>query len=159
MTTDKRGRAIAGKLIHNLEASILRRKPDLMILDPFVKTHSVEENVNSLIDDVAQLLTDLAVKHNIAIDVPHHTSKGAADPGNADRGRGASALKDAARLTFTLSPMSADEAEKFNIKEEDRYLYIRLDRTPPTRAKPKPARSSKHGSRTKCLCASRMRTR
>ena len=75
-----------------------------------------------------ELLNDLAAKLNIAIDVPHHTTKGAADPGNADRGRGASATINAARLAYTLSTMSPDEAERFNISEEDRRAYVRLDR-------------------------------
>jgi hypothetical protein len=80
-----------------------------------VKTHSVEENNNSAIDDVVQSLTDLAVKFNVAVDVPHHTSKGPPDPGNAHRGRGASSLIDAARLTYTLARMSEQEAQNFNI--------------------------------------------
>ena len=70
----------------------------------------------------------MAAKLNIAIDVPHHTTKGAADPGNADRGRGASATINAARLAYTLSMMSQDEAERFNISEDDRRAYVRLDR-------------------------------
>ena len=81
-----------------------------------MKSHAVEENDNSAIDDVAQMLTDLAAKHDIAVDVPHHISKGAADPGNANRGRGASAMKDAARLVYTLSPMSLEEAQDFGIR-------------------------------------------
>jgi hypothetical protein len=92
-----------------------------------VKSHSVEENSNSAIDDVVQVLTDLAAKHNMAVDAPHHTSKGTADPGNADRGRGASAMKDGARLVYTLAPMSADEAQAFGIKDEERPLLIRMD--------------------------------
>ena len=79
-------------------------------------------------DAVAQLLNDLAAKLDIAIDVPHHTTKGAADPGNADRGRGASATINAARLAYTLSTMSPDEAERFSISEDDRRAYVRLDR-------------------------------
>src|SRR5262249_14836846 len=51
-----------------------------------------------------------------------------ADPGNADRGRGASAAKDAGRLVYTLSPMSSEEAQQFKIQEEDRRGYVRYDR-------------------------------
>jgi hypothetical protein len=76
-----------------------------------VKSHSVEENNNSIIDNVVQILSDIAVKHDVAIDVPNHVSKGGADPGNANRGRGASAMKDAARLLYTLTPMSPEEAQ------------------------------------------------
>ena len=84
----------AGQLADNLEAVIKARKIDIVSLDPFVKAHSVEENNNSAIDDVVQVLTDLSAKHNIAVDAPHHTSKGPADPGNANKGRGASAMNN-----------------------------------------------------------------
>jgi RecA-family ATPase len=116
-----------GELRANIEAAILRRKPDVVSLDPFVKSHAAEENSNSVIDEVAQILTDLAAKYNIAIDAPHHVSKGAADPGNADKARGASAMVDAARLVKTLTVMSADEAKTFGIKDEDRVQFLRVD--------------------------------
>jgi hypothetical protein len=116
-----------GELTANLEAAITRRKPDLVSLDPFVKSHSAEENNNTVIDDVVQILTNLAAKHNIAVDAPHHVSKGAADPGNADKGRGASAMVDAARLVKTLTQMSEAEARIFGIQDEDRKQFIRVD--------------------------------
>jgi RecA-family ATPase len=117
MTADKNGNTIVGPLAGRLRKVIEARKIDIVSLDPFVKSHSVEENNNSGIDDVVQVLTDMASEYNIAVDAPHHTSKGASDPGNANRGRGASAMKDAARLVYTLSPMSTDEAKAFGITE------------------------------------------
>ena len=123
-----KGQLADGQLKAHLEAAIEANAVDCVIIDPLVKTHSVEENSNSAIDGVAQLLSDLAAKYNIAVDVPHHTSKGAGDPGNAHRGRGASALIDAVRLTYTLTRMSEQEAQTFNIPEEGRRQYVRLDR-------------------------------
>lgn len=127
MTADKFGNPHVGRLAANIESVIVAREADFVMLDPFIKSHSVEENHNSIIDDVAQVLTGLAAKHNIAVDAPHHTSKGVADPGNADRGRGASSMKDAARLVNTATPMSVDEANTLNINQDDRRQYIRVD--------------------------------
>jgi hypothetical protein len=127
MTTDERRRAVIGKLGANLEATIIARKIDLVMLDPFVKSHSVEENLNSAIDGVAQMLTDLATKHNIAVDAPHHVRKGQMEAGDAEAGRGASALIAAARLVYTVLPMSTEEAQAFGIKPEDRRDHIRVD--------------------------------
>jgi AAA domain-containing protein len=127
MTFDNRGQLLRGKLADNLESVVVRRKVDVVGIDPFVKAHSIEENNNSGIDAVVQILTDLAAKHDIAVDVAHHISKGPADPGNANRGRGASSAKDAARLVYTLATMSEKEAEKFEISEDERRRYIRLD--------------------------------
>jgi hypothetical protein len=124
---DMRGRPVDGGLAKNLEDVIARRKIDIVSIDPFVKSHSVEENNNGAIDSVVQVLTDLSAKYNIAIDAPHHTSKGTADPGNADKGRGASSMKDAGRLVYTLTTMSPAEAKDFGIEEEQRRGYIRMD--------------------------------
>jgi hypothetical protein len=128
MITDKNGRPVLGQLATHLEAEIVAHSIDLVMIDPFVKSHSVEENLNSLIDEVAQVLSDMAAKYDIAIDVPHHISKGVAEPGNANRARGASSLVNACRLVFTLTPMSPEEAKAFDIPEADRRLYVRIDR-------------------------------
>jgi hypothetical protein len=130
MTLDKKsGQTVRGKLAASIEATIIRRKIDLVAIDPFVKSHAVPENDNSIVDDVMQVLTDLAAKHNIAIDTPHHTAKGTgqAEPGNASRGRGASAMVNAGRLVLTLTTMSADEAKTFGIAETERKQYARVD--------------------------------
>jgi hypothetical protein len=86
-----------------------------------------------------QILTDLTAKHDIAIDAPHHVSKGIGDPGNANRGRGASSMKDAARLIYTLTPMSDSEADRFDISEEERRSLIRVDSGKVNIAKPSTA--------------------
>jgi hypothetical protein len=127
MEMDKRGRPTVGKLGTSIEAAIIAHKIDFVMIDPFVKSHSVEENLNSAIDDVAQILTDLATKHNIAVDAPHHVRKGQMTPGDAEAGRGASSLIAAARLVYTCIPMDEDEAKAFGISQEDRHEYIRVD--------------------------------
>jgi hypothetical protein len=127
MTQDRSGKLTPGGLADALEAEIVDKQIDIASIDPFIKAHAVEENSNSAIDAVVQILTDLADKHNFAPDAPHHTSKGLAEPGNASRGRGASAMNNAGRLVYTLSTMSPDEAKAFGIDERDRREFIRLD--------------------------------
>jgi AAA domain len=142
MHLDKRGSPIVGKLRTNLESFITAYNIDFVGIDPFVKSHGVGENNNTAIDMVVQVLVDLSHKLNIGVDTPHHVSKtprnGGAEPGDADRGRGASAMKDAARLVYTLNVMTKDESAKFGISEEDRWAYVRMDKgkvniVPPSR--------------------------
>ncbi len=120
-------RPMMAEMKAEIEKAIIAHKIDVLILDPLVKAHDVEENDNSAMDVVIQTLSNLAVAHNIAVDALHHTSKGAADPGNADRGRGASAVKNGARLVYTLTQMSADEARQFGIDEGRRRSFVRVD--------------------------------
>src|SRR5262249_8152664 len=124
----KTGTTVIGQLPGLIEAVVARHDIALVLIDPMIKAHSIPENANTEMDAVAQLLTDMAAKRDIGIDVPHHISKGKAYRGNPDRGRGASAAKDAGRLVYTLSPMSPEEAKQFNISEEDRKGYVRYDR-------------------------------
>jgi hypothetical protein len=116
-----------GQLERTLRDAIKRRKPDVIGLDPFVKLHALEENDNGQMDFVCDLLTQLAIEHNIAVDAPHHQKKGTPTPGDADSGRGGSSIRDAGRLVFTLTPMSEQEAKTFGIGEIDRHDFIRLD--------------------------------
>ena len=116
-----------GALEELLRRAITDLRLDLVSLDPFIKTHSLEENSNSAIDFVCVLLAKLAIECNCAVDAPHHTRKGGSGAGNADSGRGASAMKDAARLVYTLTPMSAEEAETFSVSEGDRRSLVRVD--------------------------------
>jgi hypothetical protein len=118
---------IAGPLEMQIRDAIDRRKPDLVALDPFVKTHSLEENDAGQMDFVCSLLARMAVERNIAVDAPHHVHKGQIVPGDADSGRGSSGIKDAGRLVYTLCPMAIEEAEAFGIKQSDRLQYVRLD--------------------------------
>ena len=127
MTLDSSGRTLRGQLAASTEATIIKRNLDFVAIDPFVKSHAIPENENSIIDDVMQVLTDLSDKYDIAIDSPHHISKGAPDPGNATRGRGASSMVDAGRLISTATTMSGEEAEMFGIAETERKQYIRID--------------------------------
>jgi hypothetical protein len=124
---DNQGRPVVSDLAAKLEQTIIARRIDMVLLDPFIKTHAVNENDNRAIDEVAQVLNDLCEKHYIAIDVPHHMSKGPADPGNANRGRGASSLKDALRLVRTATVMTAEEAQSLGVSEADRRRLFRVD--------------------------------
>jgi hypothetical protein len=127
MLLDEKGRPVPGPLAAKLAHTIEGRRIDIVSIDPFIKAHALEENSNSGIDQVVQMLTNMADQFDIAIDVPHHAAKGPADPGNANRGRGASAMKDAARLVYTLSAMSPEEAQALGLNEIDRRRLIRLD--------------------------------
>ena len=101
---------------------------DLVCLDPAIKAHSVDENSNPQVDAFASLLTGLAQTKNIAIDLLSHERKSlGAEAGDANRQRGAGALKDAARLVYTLTGMSKDDAEALGAGEVERKSIFRID--------------------------------
>jgi hypothetical protein len=124
---DGKNRRVTGPLEQFIRDAIKRRNPDIVSLDPFIKTHALEENDSGDMDFVCDLLARIAIEFNVAVDSPHHVHKGSVEPGNADAGRGSSGIRDAGRLVYTLAPMSDAEARTFNIALEDRYSYVRLD--------------------------------
>jgi hypothetical protein len=132
MTLNRHGHAVEGQLGDSIKALIAHHNIDLVGIDPFIKAHGVGENNNNAIDMVVQILTNMCAEFHIAIDVPHHVSKpklgGNDEPGDANRGPGASAMKDAARLVYTLNAMGKEEAKKFGINEEERWAYVRMDK-------------------------------
>jgi hypothetical protein len=116
-----------GVLYSQVCNAIEQLHPDLVGLDPFIKTHALEENSNGDMNFVCDLLARIAVEYNIAVDSPHHTHKGLQTAGDADAGRGASGIRDAGRLVHTLTPMTPLEAKTFNIEADQRHSYVRLD--------------------------------
>jgi hypothetical protein len=124
----KNGIPTIGPLKEYLENAVNSLKLDIVAIDPFVKSHALAENSNDAMDWVMSICAEMAIKFDIAFDSPHHTNKAVnATPGDANRGRGATAQKDAGRLVYTLTTMSTDEAKQFTIPESERRSYIRMD--------------------------------
>ena len=84
--------------------------PTVVVLDPLIDLHTVEENANVEMREVMTHLRALAVKHQISIVVAHHTRKGFISPGDSDAARGASAIRDLARIAVTVTPMTEEDA-------------------------------------------------
>lgn len=103
----------------------------LLILDPLVKVHKCNESDNVQMDGVMEILTDIAHHANIAVLALHHTSKGGGSNedriGNADIGRGASAIINAARIGFTLLNAANQDSEDYGFPADERHLWARLD--------------------------------
>lgn len=123
-----------------LKAEILRRKIDVLVIDPFVSSHAVAENDNMMIDRVAKRWKRLANETNSAIVLVHHTSKSGGREITADSSRGASALVNAARSTLVLNPMTKEDGERFGITEtKELRHFVRVDDDKPNRAPPQSA--------------------
>lgn len=116
--------------LSSLERWLVRNSVDVLILDPLASAHACEEGANDEMNAVMRALTYLADRAGIAVVVVHHTRKperGTPGAISADDGRGASAIKDAARSVRVVNAMTADEAERAGIEPQDRWRYFRLD--------------------------------
>lgn len=123
-----RGLEIMEPVYANLKAEIEARGIDVLIVDPFVSSHQVDENANVLIDKVAKRWKRLAHETRCAIVLVHHTKKMGGREVKAEDSRGAVALIAAARIVLTLNGMTAEEGDKFGITEKaELRSMVRID--------------------------------
>lgn len=117
------------EVIHPDEGPIIREiqahEIGLLIVDPFAESHSLDENSNPQMVRAAASWRRIARLTGCAILLIHHVRKGAVV--DIDSARGAKALTDSARVGLLLSPMSAEEATEFDVKDENRTRFVRLD--------------------------------
>lgn len=137
---DANGFKLVEPVYEALKAEIEARGIDVLIVDPFVSSHEIEENDNSKIDKVAKRWKRLASETKTSIVLVHHTKKMGGREVRAEDSRGAVSLINAARSTLVLNPMSNEEAERFGISDraEQRRL-VRVDDDKPNRAPPESA--------------------
>lgn len=113
-------RPVAAGLI----AELKRLEIDYLDIDPFVSSHSVDENSNQAIDAVAKEWLNIAQQANCAISLAHHLRKTTGAEFTAQDARGAGAMINAARSVLVLQRMSADTASNFGVADCDRKKYF-----------------------------------
>ncbi len=101
----------------------------LIVVDPFVKSHALDENSNAHMDAAATAWAEVAERTGAAVLLVHHTRKaGHGGPEHtAEAARGAKALTDATRSAAILSPMTPAEAEQLGVSAGERWRHVRLD--------------------------------
>ena len=119
----------AGGIAHPDRAAVIQaalaQGIGLIVVDPFVKSHRLDENSNVHMDAAATAWAEVAEATSAAILLVHHVRKSAGQ--DVDAARGAKSLTDAARSAAILSAMSPEEATTLSVPERDRWRYIRLD--------------------------------
>ncbi len=130
VTRNEAGAMVDTEAFGNIKDLIETTGAGVLIVDPLAELHNVEENDNTGIRAVVAEFRALAVRHNIAVILLHHTRKGAATmAGDPDIARGASSIIGAVRVALTLTGMSEDDAKAFGLPTDHkaRSNYIRLD--------------------------------
>ncbi len=110
-------------------AQMRHRGIGLVVVDPFVKSHTLDENSNAHMDAAATAWAEVAEAAGAAVLLVHHVRKaGTSGPETSvDAARGAKALSDAARSATVLSPMTTDEAEQLGVGADERWRHVWLD--------------------------------
>jgi hypothetical protein len=72
----------------SLDQTVAKLQPRLLVLDPFVRLHRIDENASGEVAPLLAYLRELQRRHGVAVTVVHHAKKGAgrARAGQALRG-------------------------------------------------------------------------
>lgn len=120
----KAGVRIQQPIVEAVVEQIERYGIDVMIVDPFVSTHGVNENDNGAIDKVAKLWAQIADYTNCSIDIVHHLRKVADREATVEDARGAVSLIGAARSVRVLNRMSEEQAAEAGVPSAERFGYF-----------------------------------
>jgi hypothetical protein len=123
-TEDRNGVHLLEPVYDAIKEELLRRGIKVLIIDPFVSSHEVDENSNTKIDKIVKAWARVAKDADCVIVLVHHTSKAGSAEVNTNSARGASALASAARSLLTLNRMTKEDGDKYGIEEDERWRYV-----------------------------------
>jgi hypothetical protein len=107
--------------------AIKEKSIDVLIVDPFVTTHQVQENETIGMNAVVAAWRDIADGANCAIELVHHVSKAASLNGDTFGiygSRGAGAIIDAVRCARFLTAMTIEQAHSLGITDPAGYFRV-----------------------------------
>jgi DNA polymerase I-like protein with 3'-5' exonuclease and polymerase domains len=96
-------------IIRALTKLMLDHRADVLSIDSFIRTHRVNENDNSAVQEVVECFEDIATETQCAMHLWHHTRKAGGEKATIETTRGAIAFVDACRSARILETMSANE--------------------------------------------------
>jgi hypothetical protein len=99
----------------------------VVVFDPFVSLHQVNENSNSGIQTVVALLRKLARDANVSVLLVHHIRKGNGEDATIDSVRGAGALIGAARAARVINRITEDDAVRMGVDPGSAKGIFRVD--------------------------------
>ena len=124
--TSRAGVEIDQAVKAGLVTTIKGHSIDAAIFDPLVTLHQVSENDNTGLNAVMDALRDIADETGCAIELVHHTRKGATqdEEMSADAARGASSILGAVRSARALNPMQKAEAERLGLETHHGFFFV-----------------------------------
>jgi hypothetical protein len=116
-----RNREVINELIRFAKANHI----DVLSIDSLIRTHSVPENDNNMMEQVIECYEEVATAAGCAIHLWHHTRKSKDGDGKTtvESARGAGALVDACRSVRVLETMTAKQAESLKVDEDHRQYF------------------------------------
>ena len=100
---------------------------NVVIVDPFISAHLVNENNNGSVQAVVAMLRKLARDTNSSVQLVHHIRKGNGDDATIDSVRGAGSLISAARAARVINRITPEDAQALGVDEQESLGIFRMD--------------------------------
>jgi len=124
----------------SLAETVARLQPRLLILDPFVRLHRIDENASGEVAPLLAYLRELQRRHGMAVLVVHHARKGGSGVRAGQALRGSSEFhawgdsnlylrRDGEALTVTVEHRAAPSPKPLNVELASRGLALALEVT------------------------------
>ena len=114
-------------LLNHITRKVKENNIGVVILDPFVSAHLVNENNNGSIQAVVAMLRKLARDTNSSIQLVHHIRKTNGDDATIDSVRGAGSLIGAARAARVINRITPDDAMALGVDEHESLGIFAVD--------------------------------
>lgn len=114
-------------LLEHMTKKIKENNIGVVILDPFVSAHLVNENNNGSIQAVVAMLRKLARDTNTSIMLVHHIRKTNGEDATVDSIRGAGSLIGAARAARVINRITPEDAMALGVDESQAKGIMRID--------------------------------
>lgn len=130
LASDKRDDLFLNEAVfRRLEEVIRAEEIDVIIIDPFVSAHQVNEADNGKIDRIAKRLARLGKDSNCSIELVHHTRKLNGMDVTSEASRGASSLLAAARSSRTIQKVSEKDRREWGVADDNgTYFFVQRDK-------------------------------
>ena len=114
-------------LANAMRDKIIENEIGLVISDPFISMHAVNENSNPSIQAVVAMVRKITRETGCAFGMIHHIRKTGGEEATIDSVRGAGALIGAARSARVLNKVSKEDAAELGVNEIDAIGLFRVD--------------------------------
>ena len=114
-------------LANAMRDKIIENNIGIVISDPFISMHAVNENSNPSIQAVVAMVRKITRETSCAFGMIHHIRKTGGEEATIDSVRGAGALIGAARSARVLNKVSKEDAAELGVNEIDAIGLFRVD--------------------------------
>ena len=114
-------------LANAMRDKIIENNIGLVISDPFISMHAVNENSNPSIQAVVAMVRRITRETGCAFGMIHHIRKTGGEDATIDSVRGAGALIGAARSARVLNKVGKEDAAELGVNEIDAMGLFRVD--------------------------------